>query len=375
MNNVVFLGLSGGVDSAVSAKLLSQSGHDLSCIYMNCFQLQEGCATDIDAKVALQVASNLGSKFEAWDFRKDYEERVLQEFFSEYQAGRTPNPDIACNGEVKFGAFARRVLGVNKNAKIATGHYVRVGELGVAIDSYSLTLPLEFIKKYSENYFLFSSLDVSKDQSYFLYQIYRNAALLPSLIFPVGNRLKAEVRALAERYIPLVASKPDSQGICFVGNVKLRDFLSSHIKSETGEVVDVRGRVIGTHRGAWFHTVGQRHGFDLSVYTDEPLYVLSKDVVNNRLVVGSRGMVYKDSFVVEGAIFPYDVLSYLSGYSGKSLSVRIRHLGKKVPCSIKVLGDSIEVKLSVPEFGLAPGQSAVFYFGDLMLGGGVISSA
>lgn len=381
MDKKVWVGLSGGVDSAVSTALLKLDLQDISCIYMNCFSSQEECENDINIKDALKVANYLGVSFDTWDLRQEYEQLVLADFYNNYKAGLTPNPDILCNSMVKFGAFAKKVLQISPNSKIATGHYARIDTLAAFFADQNVCMPEtplveELLSHSAQEFFICSSSDKSKDQSYFLYRLYSNPQLLSSIIFPIGGYTKSEVRGMAKLHVPFLAEKPDSQGICFVGSVKMRDFLKEHVKALPGNVIDTKGGVIGSHSGVQYYTIGQRHGFHLSTYKGQPLYVLSKDIKENTLTVAPRGSLYVESFELCDLVLHKGVRDSIQKYSNEDysqgLQVRIRNLGKKIPCKVKFTKNGCAVTLAEKEFGVAPGQSAVFYLEDLMLGGGVI---
>lgn len=347
----VYVGLSGGVDSAVCASILRDSGCDVTCIYMKSWVGGPGCSSQVDESNAVKVASFLGLPFQVWDFVDEYKSRVLDIFINQYRNGFTPNPDVLCNSEIKFGSFYDRVVKIDHSALIATGHYAKI------------------IKKSAGNYFLASGNDVTKDQSYFLYSISNRKDLLPRILFPLGNMFKKEVREYARKVGLPNCDRPDSQGVCFIGDVNMRQFLSEYISKSSGQVINKRGDVIGSHIGLSFYTNGQRHGFTIDEYHTNPLYVVGKSIADNKLIVGSREDAYSHTFEVKDLILVDD-------FNFVGLTVRVRNLGKKVPCKLELgsLDENRgEVELTVPEFGVAPGQSAVFYKNDLIVGGGVIS--
>jgi tRNA-uridine 2-sulfurtransferase len=347
-NNLkVAVGISGGVDSSVSAFLLKEQGYDVTGAYMQCWdEKADGCRAEEDRKDAVQVANHLGIKFVHLDFVKEYKERVISYFYDEYRAGRTPNPDIICNRDIKFGMFLRWAID-NGFDMIATGHYARV-------------------EKREEQYVLLKGVDTSKDQSYFLYLLGQEQ--LSRTLFPVGHLLKSRVREIAHQAGLPTFNKPDSMGICFIGEVDIKEFLKKELSLKPGKVVDKEGEVIGSHDGAHFYTVGQRHGFLVEKYTGLPMYVTGKDVEKNELTVGHAGDVVRNSFKV-GTLHwvvsePED--SHIKIY------VRIRHLGELHPATVYINEGTAEVTLEDQVFGVAPGQSAVFYDGDTLLGGGII---
>ncbi len=343
----VAVGLSGGVDSAVAAFLLKEQGYDVTCVYMDCWDAGEsGCAANEDKAYAIQNAMHLGLEFKILDFKKEYKEKVIDYFYAEYSKGRTPNPDVMCNKEIKFGIFFDWA---EKNGFdfVATGHYAR-------------------IKKEGNNYILQKGLDATKDQSYFLYRLGQNQ--LSKTLFPVGEMLKKDVRKIAaEQKLPS-HKRPESMGICFVGEVDVKDFLKQRIEEKEGNVVDIAGKVIGKHTGVWFYTIGQRHGFTLNGYFGMPMYVIGKHVDKNELVVGNHEQALGNTFKITELYWintkPKDL----------NLGTRIRHLGEIIAGKI-MPGENGEtiVILEKSIFALAPGQSAVFYNGDDVLGGGVIN--
>lgn len=341
----VAVGLSGGVDSAVSAYLLKEQGYDVVGVYIQCWdEKADGCTAEEDRADAAKVAAHLGIKFKHLDFIKEYKVKVIEHFYEEYEAGRTPNPDVLCNKEIKFGMFLNWALDEGFDY-VATGHYARVEEKNGMFN-------------------LLRGKDDSKDQSYFLYLL--NQDQLSKILFPLGNIKKKEVREIAEKVSFHNAKKSDSVGICFIGEVDIRDFLKKRIDTKTGDVVNSKGEVIGEHDGVWFYTIGQRHGFNVTKYHGLPLYVIKKKVKENQLVVGYAKEGNRDSFDVEDLHWIGEVPK-----DSFKCKVRIRHLGQLYPATF----NNGKVELRNPIFGVAPGQSAVFYKGDVTLGGGIIKEA
>jgi len=387
MKQRVALGLSGGVDSAVSAAILKEQGYEVTGVFIICYRGPR-CRTDEDRKDALDVALKLEIPFEVLDFRKAYQEKVLEYFKAEYAAGRTPNPDIVCNREIKFGLFyqwaLRQAQGHRRFDYIATGHYARIGcscqpDLDVLGCLKASARLHRFAKQYGQGCArqsrvcqLLCSRDEHKDQTYFLYQL--RAEQLQHILFPIGGMTKTEVRREAEkRDLPVVA-KPDSQGICFIGEVPIREFLKKMgIKEKVGEVVNMEGKVIGTHKGVWFYTIGQRHGFEIKVKSSKvpAYYVVGKDIQKNILVVGTKDQCMRQELEV-GEVHWVNEDDRLQITDDREIQIRIRHQGKLVPSKIQHLGSKILVRLSEPAFGVAPGQSCVFYDGEVCLGGGII---
>ena len=271
---------------------------------------------------------------------------VIQNFYDEYNAGRTPNPDVLCNKEIKFGMFLDWAL-KNGFDSIATGHYARIE---------TTDLPRLFIPK-----------DRSKDQTYFLYRI--SSKQLSNIMFPLGDMLKDEVKEIAFQNNLKNYNKPESMGICFIGKVNVRDFLKRRIDEKTGNVLNFKGDIVGKHRGVPFYTIGQRHGFEIFKYTGTPLYVISKNAETNEIVVGTDEEAKRNSFEVSEITFITEELL------GKNeLNVRIRHLGELHKAKATFDGKNAKVLLKDLVFGIAPGQSCVFYSeNDQVLGGGIIN--
>lgn len=345
-NSKIAVGLSGGVDSAVSAFLLKQQSFEVVGVHMQCWDYDaKGCTGTKDRADAVEVATLLGIKFISLDFQEEYKQKVLDHFFAEYKAGRTPNPDVLCNKEIKFGLFLNWAL-TNGYSHIATGHYATLTK-----DTF---------------YELARPKDATKDQTYFLYQLGQKE--LSHAVFPLGDCTKKEVRkiALAEN-IP-VAQKDESFGVCFIGNIDLKDFLATNagFVPKLGNVLDTDGNIIGTHMGAYAFTAGQRHGFTINKYQGEPRYVLKKDVATNEIVVGSHAECMSDKFALSN-------IHWIGKTFEKPMSCkcRIRHLGQLYVCEVNPT--TLHVSLDQPAFAVASGQSAVFYKDDVVLGGGVIA--
>ena len=360
LNKKVAVGLSGCVDSAVSAYLLKEQGYEVVGVYMQCWnEKADGCRAEEDRADAAKVAAHLGIKFSHLNFIKEYKERVIDYFYAEYKAGRTPNPDVLCNKEIKFGMFLDWAMKEGFDF-VATGHYARVKKVGGA---------------QTAKFKLLKGIDETKDQSYFLYLL--NQHQLSKTIFPVGGMKKHEVRKIAKRIGVHNAEKPDSVGICFIGEVDIKEFLKKKLKAKVGNLVTKTGEVVGKHDGVWFYTVGQRHGFRTSKYFGLPLYVIGKNVKKNELVVG---------FAKDGKRSEFEVsdLHWINGTPEKrnlsdnfEADVRIRHLGELYPAKISKSKKSTEnsylVRLENSTFGVAPGQSTVFYVGDELVSGGIIN--
>jgi tRNA-specific 2-thiouridylase len=350
----VLVAMSGGVDSSVAACLLLDQGFEVVGSHMQLVHLEgveHGCCGPAARADAAEVARIAGFAFEICDLTLEFDEHVLDDFVAEHEAGRTPNPCARCNGEIKFGAFLQRAdeLGFDR---VATGHYVR-SDRGAG-----------------GSWRLLRGADGSKDQSYMLHMLGQRE--LSRSLFPVGGLAKSETRALAERFGLPVASKPDSQELCFAPSGDAGRFLSEiapHLMRE-GEVVDTDGRVLARHGGAAAFTVGQRRG--LGVSGREPSYVLEVDAASNRVIVGPGELLARRGLIA-------DQVSWVAGSPPAGgpfeAQVRIRYRGEDVPVVIESEGDTVRVEFRTPQRGVAPGQSVAFYRGDEVLGGGRILSS
>lgn len=344
----VYVGMSGGVDSSLTAALLVRQGYDVTGVYMqNWINDVPGmrCPWADDLADAKRVAVHLGIPFKVFDFRHEYKQLVVDYMVGEYRAGRTPNPDIMCNQEVKFGLFRQAALR-DGAGQIATGHYAR-----------------------SQGSRLMRAVNQGKDQTYFLYRITGEA--VAQTIFPLGSyQTKAEVRADAARLGLSTAGKPDSQGICFVGTVNMRDFLRQYIRTEPGEIIDQEtGRHVGEHDGAIFYTLGQRHG--LNIGGGLPYYVVGKDMERNIVYVSRR----LDSEVFWRNELTLSQLSWINEapVAEGDYLVRVRHRAPLKAASVRWQdSDRLVVALKEPERAVASGQSVVIYDDQVCLGGGVV---
>ena len=359
----VLVALSGGVDSAVSAALLLEQGYTVSGAHMVCWDEGPYCTADQDRADAAKVASHLNIPFQVFDFRDEYKKQVINYFYEEYAAGRTPNPDVACNREIKFGIFLKQALELGYDY-IATGHYARVNKYQVASVTFQggkqeKRLPIT-------DYQLLAGRDPSKDQSYFLYNLTQEQ--LAHTLFPVGALLKTQVRELAARFKLPNATKKDSQGICFIGNIEIDEFLRQKIKTRIGKVVNTAGRVLGTHSGIAFYTIGQRERLGISEKI--PHYVVAKQARTNTLVVAPFG---------DGSHFQQGVSAEKVNWIGKvpaveeEVSVRVRYRQQLVKATISSVGtNNVTLSLSEPQKAITAGQSVVIYQDDQVLGGGTI---
>jgi tRNA-specific 2-thiouridylase len=342
MPKKVYVGMSGGVDSSVTAALLKQQGYDVTGVYMkNWTKDLPGfvCPWKDDYMDAKRVATQLDIDFKLYDFETEYRQKVVDYMISEYKAGRTPNPDIMCNQEVKFKLFLESATSDGADY-IATGHYSRI-----------------------ENGKLYTGLDDNKDQSYFLYRV--TAEALNRSLMPLGSMNKPEVRKIAKKLGLYTAEKKDSQGICFVGKVGIKEFLLNEIGwQEHGPIINEQGQTIGEHDGAIFYTIGQRHG--LNVGGGLPYYVTKKDMSKNIIYV-TTNLDDKNLWASE---VPLNQLHWINEVpkDGEKVKTRLRYRG---PLLDAILQDN-KLSLNEPARGVAAGQSAVIYQGYLVLGGGII---
>jgi tRNA-specific 2-thiouridylase len=352
----VIVGMSGGVDSSVAAWRLKEAGESLAGLFMQNWN-EDGsgdCRAEDDRRDALKVCGQLGLPFIARNFAADYWAGVFETFLAEYRAGRTPNPDVLCNREVKFKTFLdeARALGAEK---IATGHYARVDER-------------------DGRWRLLRGVDTAKDQSYFLHQL--GQAQLAATLFPVGELPKAEVRAIAQRLGLATAKKKDSTGICFIGERDFREFLSRYIAITPGDIIDPDGRTLGRHGGIAFHTLGQREGLGIGGVRgrpDAPWFVVGKDVGTNRLVVDQG-----DSPLLRSNRLRSEAMHWIAG-AAPALPLRceaqVRYRQPPQACTVLPAGDgAVEVRFDAPQRAVTPGQSVVLYLGDECLGGAVIAA-
>lgn len=353
----VIVGMSGGVDSSVSAYLLKEQGYQVEGLFMKNWEEDDGteyCTAKEDLADAQAVADTLGIRLHAANFSAEYWDNVFEQFLEEYQAGRTPNPDILCNKEIKFKAFLdyAKVLGAHK---IATGHYVRKSERAGKPT-------------------LLKGLDAGKDQSYFLHQVGHEA--INDSLFPVGELEKSEVRRLAEQHKFKTAAKKDSTGICFIGERRFADFLSQYLKKNPGPIKNTEGSTIGEHQGLMYHTIGQRQGLGiggLKNADDAPWYVVEKDQASNTLWV-CQGNSHPALFA--SALFVSN-LFWINGAAAQlpmKCSAKIRYRQPDQDCTITTMGTGYHVAFETPQRAITPGQSLVLYNGAECLGGGVIEN-
>ncbi len=338
----IIVGLSGGVDSAYTAYKLLDAGFSVKGIYMHCFENNDpACKSKIDREDAIKVATFLAKKFnftfDVWDFRKEYEKQVISYFIDGYKKGETPNADILCNNQIKFGLFLKKAIENEKCNYVATGHYAR-------------------ILKEDNEYFIANGKDLKKDQSYFLSTVEKK--VLEKILFPLGALKKSQNRLKAKILKIPVSSKKDSTGVCFLQGADPFKLLKTHIKEKQGHVLSTSQSVIGSHMGAQFFTIGQRHGFQLNKYQGVPMYVVKKDVKNNTITVGEEKDLYSC------------ILNFKRNESHKSyethetdLYLRIRNLGEfyKIRKLIQKNKNIVQVETIKKIRAISAGQFAVIY--------------
>lgn len=340
----VFVGISGGVDSSVSAYLLKKEGYDVHGIFVKTWSPEWlPCTWVAEKRDAMRVCASLDIPFHFLDAEKEYKEGVADYMIAEYRAGRTPNPDVLCNREVKFGAMWRYAK-EHGAEYLATGHYAQTN---------------------GNN--LLKGHDEAKDQAYFLWMLTKEE--LPHILFPIGHMKKSEVRNIAKHANLFTDEKKDSQGICFLGDVDMREFLSHYIDNKKGDVVDINGKVIGEHNGVWFHTLGERHGFTINTkeVDSKPHYVIGKDIEKNQLIVSDSTKITNNNGEVKIGLRNINFLEKLE--NNKSYTSQIRYHGSLIPTTLE--GENFVLKYD----GVVPlGQSLVIYDGDKLVTGGIIDS-
>ena len=368
----VVVGLSGGVDSSVAAWLLKQQGYEVIGLFMKNWEDDDDdryCSTRQDWIDAASVADVLGIDIEAVNFAAEYKDRVFAEFLREYQAGRTPNPDVLCNAEIKFKAFLDHALRLGAD-HIATGHYARVRQAEVDADTGA-----------AARFELLKAVDASKDQSYFLHRL--NQAQLSRTLFPLGAMHKTEIRAIAARIGLPNATKKDSTGICFIGERPFREFLNRYLSYQPGPMITDDGTVVGEHVGLSFYTLGQRKGIGLGGVKSQqnasgdsaPWYVARKDLASNTL------------HIVQGHDHPWLLSAHLTAaqtswvsgaapQDGTVLSAKTRYRQADVACTMANPDrNALSLAFAEPQWAVTPGQSAVLYQGEVCLGGGIINAS
>jgi len=362
----VVIGMSGGVDSSVAAWMLKEQGYDVVGLFMKNWEDDddsEFCSSRQDWIDAASVADVVGVDIEAVNFAAEYKDRVFADFLREYQAGRTPNPDVLCNAEIKFKAFLDHAMHLGADL-IATGHYARVRQAPDAAGSFQLL----------------KAVDHTKDQSYFLHRL--NQAQLSKTLFPLGEIAKTEVRKIAEQLALPNAAKKDSTGICFIGERPFRDFLNRYLSYKPGLMKTDDGTVVGEHVGLSFYTLGQRKGIGVGGMkkyrnddgSSDAWYVARKDIASNTLYIVQG---HDHPWLLSGALRA-DQASWVAGVAPETgaLSAKTRYRQADVACSLMPEGASdFALAFTDPQWAVTPGQSAVLYDGDVCLGGGIIAGS
>ncbi|MBD3610444.1 MAG: tRNA 2-thiouridine(34) synthase MnmA [Gammaproteobacteria bacterium] len=353
----IIVGLSGGVDSSVTAALLQEQGFQVDAMFMKNWEeddTNDVCTAEEDLRDATAVCDKLGIKLHAVNFATEYWDNVFSYFLEEYQAGRTPNPDVLCNKEIKFKVFLDFAL--SKGAeKIATGHYAR-------------------IEQRDGTFYLLKAVDQNKDQTYFLYTLGQEQ--LSRALFPLGEMEKSKVRELAAEYDLATKDKKDSTGICFIGERDFRSFLSRYLPAQPGEMQTPEGDMVGKHQGLMYYTLGQRKGLGiggLKDYDDRPWFVVGKDMERNILLVAQGSdhpMLYSRSLTASQLHWTLGAAPALP----KHCSAKTRYRQPDNPCVITAIDEAgrCHVEFTEPQWAVTPGQSVVFYDGDICLGGGII---
>ena len=355
--------MSGGVDSSVSAALLKKQGYDVTGVFIKVWQPDFlECTRGDDKKEAMRAAAHVGIPFRVFDFEKEYKKEVIDYMISEYKAGRTPNPDVMCNKEIKFGVFLKKALGMGADM-IATGHYART----------------QNAKRKTQNIKLLAGKDKNKDQSYFLWTLAQGQ--LKHVLFPDGDYEKPKVRKLAKKFGLPNAERQESQGLCFVGQLDMKEFLKHYMRKKTGDVLNEKGDVIGRHDGAMFLTIGQRHGFTVTKKTprDKPLYVVAKDVKKNTITVSPHGRG-EHGLVKEVTLQGVNWISGTAPRPSKVYAARTRYRQPLQDVKIKMRNAKFIAVFKKPQRAVSSGQSLVLYDtsaslgagGDECLGGGII---
>ena len=355
----IIVGLSGGVDSSVSALLLQQAGHELQALFMKNWEEDDSaghCSATVDYNDASVICSQLGILLHTRNFSAEYWDNVFSLCLDEYRAGRTPNPDVLCNKEIKFKTFLEHALDLGAD-KIATGHYART--------------------KFKNGYYqLLRSVDKDKDQTYFLYTL--NQEQLAKSIFPIGSLHKPTIRQMAQQHGLITYDKKDSTGICFIGERKFKEFLSRFLPAQPGEILTSEGKLLGSHEGLMYYTLGQRKGLAIGGQkssSGEPWYVVGKDLDSNTLIIAQghdHPLLYSNKLIASH-------MHWIAGSAPPrpfSCSAKTRYRQPDQLCTITQIDEDLyHVDFEQPQRAVTPGQSVVFYQGEECLGGGIINRA
>jgi tRNA-specific 2-thiouridylase len=343
MSEHVFIAMSGGVDSSVSAYLLKEAGYEVAGIHLQLYPKPKEAAEKASSELE-KTCRLLKIPLHYLNLETEFLTRIIGPFCREYENGRTPNPCIQCNRNIKFGLLLEKVRALGGDF-LATGHYAQ-------------------IEKSADLFLLKKGRDISKDQSYFLHVLGQKE--LARVIFPVGGMLKTQVKKLAAELGLPAAEKRESQDICFIPDNDSRAFLAAHLNTSPGEIVDGRGNVLGQHKGLAFYTIGQRQG--MGVAAPQPLYVQKMEKSTNRLVVGQKTQLYSDNLTAV-------CVNWVAGpppENGLAVTARVRYRAKEAQALLQIEDNRVCVRFAEPQWAITPGQSVVFYQGDVVLGGGVI---
>ncbi|MEI7688938.1 MAG: tRNA 2-thiouridine(34) synthase MnmA [Candidatus Nomurabacteria bacterium] len=376
-NKTVFVGVSGGVDSSVAAAILKDQGYNVVGVFIRTWSPDFiKCTWKDERRDAMRVCAHLGIPFLECDAEEAYKKGVADYMIEEYKKGNTPNPDVMCNREVKFGVFWQFAKDHGADF-IATGHYSRVIKnsfrevTGGGVPF--LGTPKNGVKELREKlFFMKRGIDITKDQSYFLWTLTQDD--LEHTLFPVGHLEKSEVRKIAKKYKLPTAVKKDSQGVCFLGPLDMKDFLKHYISSKQGDVVNEEGEIIGSHEGAIFFTLGERHGFTIFKNEDnsKPLYVVSKDIENNKIIVSHKS-IHPRSNTEENIVLCNDT-NWITDIpeKNKNYTSQIRYHGELLGCKIEILENSKAKIIFDKNILVDKGQSVVVYDNDVCLGGCIV---
>jgi len=363
----VYVGISGGVDSSVSAYLLKEAGYEVTGVFIRVWYPDFlECSWQDERRDAMRVCAELGIPFKELDLEETYKRKVADYMISEYKAGRTPNPDVMCNKYVKFGGFLDWAISEGADF-VATGHYARILSGDKILEARNTKHEI-LNKSKLPKFQLLKGLDDNKDQTYFLWTL--TSEQLSKVLFPIGHLQKSEVRALAKKAGLLTAEKKDSQGICFLGEVSMKDFLRKYVSTEVGEVLNENGEVIGWHEGALLYTIGERRGFTITKKTpeDKPYFVIAKDIDANTITVSDKREGISPLFNARRILLENMVWS-TPPIEGGVYTGRIRYRQELQECTFE---SSSLVTFNTPQKAVALGQSVVLYDGEVCMGGGIM---